>query len=59
MFMPNVRIKACAELIWHSVPASAELGSAPVLWHKENLVRVRVLHFSSGRESLHIDIFAG
>jgi len=57
--MPNARIKACAELIWHSVPASAELGSALALWHKENLVRVRVLHFGAGRESFHVDIFAG
>ncbi len=29
------------------------------LRHKENFVRVRILHFSAGRESFHVNIFAG
>ena len=57
--MPNARIKPCAGLIWHSVPASAEFRRPLALWHKENLVRVRILHFSAGRKSFHIYIFAG
>jgi hypothetical protein len=37
----------------------AKLSDAPLLRHKKDLVGVRILHFSSRRESFHIDIFAG
>ena len=55
--MPNVRIKR----LWRASiqsPASAELRNAPVLWHKENLIGIRILHFGARRESFHIDVFA-
>ena len=58
MFMPDVRIKR----LWCVNPAfTPRISRSPgplALRHKENLVRVRILHFSAGRESFHIDIFA-
>jgi hypothetical protein len=56
--MPELRIKklGCANLAF-TIPVSAELRDGSALRHKENLVSVRILHFSAGRESFHIDIF--
>src|SRR5215510_8374095 len=44
-------------VLGHSYPASAKLLSRRGLRHKKNLVGVRILHFGSGRESFHIDVF--
>jgi len=43
----------------HSILRMSGTPEALALRHKKNLVGVRVLHFSAGRESFHIDIFAG
>jgi len=57
--MPDVRIKgAPVRKPGIQYPASAELRSAPALWHKENFVGVRILYLGAGRESCHIDIFS-
>ena len=54
--MQNARIKSDLALNTRI----SRIQEAPLaLWHKENLVRVRIFHFSARRESLHIDIFAG
>ena len=42
-------------------PASEQrvnIGAAPLLRHKKDLVGIRILHFSSRRESFHINVFA-
>jgi hypothetical protein len=57
MLMPDVRIKKLCPAF--AIPASTELRDPLALRHKENLVSVRILHFSAGRESFHIDIFTG
>jgi hypothetical protein len=60
MFMPDFRIirLCCANPGIHYPRISGTPGPL-ALRHKENLVRVRILHFGAGRESFDIDIFAG
>ena len=59
MFVPDVRIERLCCANRYRQPASGEFQGQLLLRHKENLVGVRILHFSAGRESFHIDIFAG
>ena len=59
MFMPDVRIKRLCSVNPAFTPRISRSPGPLALRHKENLVGVRILHFSAGRESFHIDIFAG
>src|SRR5258707_10133332 len=58
LFMPDVRIKAVLVNPAFTPLISGSPGTL-ALPHKENLVGVRILHFSARRESFHIDVFAG
>jgi hypothetical protein len=59
MFMPDIHIKRVCSVNPAFTPSISRNPGPLALRHKENLVGVRILHFSAGRESFHIDIFAG
>lgn len=61
--MLNARSKkpSCANPASGMYPTSEQrvnIGAAPPLRHKKDLVGIRILHFSARRESFYIDVFA-